>query len=253
MLNPFFQYVLLFGALAALDCSHRIPSEKVVPRPADRELRGDFEEAYRTARSGWTLVIDPQRRSGGPSIFSTVISGGKGEMGGFDFPLTVTATLMDDQVVEAGLRYYENMVGMDPAAAEDFRKTYWMQNELNKYLLIETLVQTAWAESYLDMSRWIIFIEDDRGNQYEPEKIFERPGSTQERGRESQMPGQKQQIPFDWRSHQKVVRLYFPRQDYQGNLTLYDGIEKLKIVFLLKEEPSSRGEGCWVFPVENGE
>ena len=90
---------------------------------------------------------------------------GRGSRGSQAFPLTVTATLMDDPIIESGLRYYEDSISMSTAEADSFRKKYSNLHEPDKFIIVEATLKTSLAENYLDMSRWTLFLEDDERNQ----------------------------------------------------------------------------------------
>lgn len=243
-------FAVLLGMVIPFGCSKSVLSEKVVSRHAGEEPAAGSAEEYSKVRSKWTIVLGPKGQAG-PPMFSTVLSGGQEAMPEADFPLTIEATLMDDQVIEAGLAYYKSMVGMTPEEGDDFRQAYWVRNEMDQSFLIEASLQTTWAENYLDLSRWIIFVEGDEGNQYEPVRIVEQAVSSHQMEETMPVPHHRRQIPLDWTQHRKDLFLYFPRQNHYGRPVLHKGIKKLKLVFLLEKEDWTRAEGSWIFQVED--
>ena len=149
--------------------------------------------------------------------------GGRGRSSG-QFPLNVEATLMRDEVIEAGLEYYSEFIGMSPSEKESFAQSYRERHNLNEYILIEIQLRTTWAENYLDLNRWTIFIEDDQGNQNEPSEIAEE---------ETPAVGDDFSHPFPSKRYRKTLFLYFKKYDIYGQQTLPKDIEFLKIIFLL--------------------
>jgi hypothetical protein len=236
-------FLFLIGLFLYLNCSKQTLSRNEVASPEIESPKGS-EETYLKARSKWTIELNSSGGGAGSSFILPLLSGARH---GSDFPLIVTATLMNDQVIEAGLAYYENAVGMTPEQVDSFRQTYRRQNEVDQYFLVEVSLQTKMAENYLNLNRWTIFIEDDAGNQNAPAKIVEMPGSSQIMEGMMEDPVQKRSIPFDLTRHRKTVFLYFPRKDYYGNPVLHKNLKALKLVFLLEKGGSGRGEGNWIF------
>jgi hypothetical protein len=238
------QSAILLGLFILVSCSRETLSGNTILPHNSAEPSMGSEEAYLKARSKWTIILNSVGREAGPSFILPLSQGG---MHGFDFPLTVTATMMHDQVIESGFSYYENAIRMTPEQAASFRQAYRSQNEVDRYLLIEASLQTRMAENYLDLDRWSIFIEDDAGNRNVPEKIVEQPGSSQVMEGMMEDPIQKRPMPFDWTHHRKTVLFYFSRKDYYGKSLLHENLKELKLVFLLEKGGSGRGEGIWIF------
>ncbi len=173
--------------------------------------------------------------------------------GGFSsFPLIITATLMDPKVIEAGIQYYGDLLAMTNQEIDQFRQTYYQIHDIENMIFIWLDVKTSFSDSYLDLDRWAIFIEDDQGNQYEPKTIVEMPVSEmsqrfnydQEEFEEEQTSRMRS---FKWTIHGKHVSLYLPRADFYGNPVLKTGTGYLKLVFLQYGKEDSRSEGFWWF------
>jgi hypothetical protein len=205
------------------------------------------DEFYQQIRSRWTIRLGPGSEHAGKTSGPP---GGREEGGGGLFPLTIRATLMVDEVIDAGLLYYKQIAEMSVQEADTFGRNYREGNQLDRYLLVESFLQTSSAENYLDLRRYTIYIEDDQHNKVEPAKIVERsivnssqPGFTYEPGRRQELTGFT-----GWMQHQKTVLLYFPKRDIYEKPILAANIKELKIVFILDERGSGRVEGKWVFP-----
>lgn len=232
--------MLLFH-LVVSQCSKYAVSNKVVVPSAPLQTSGSTEEAFQEVKSKWTVFLGSVRGGGATRTM------GQGSARGGPFPIMVRATLMDDQVLEAGIRYYGDMASMAFEETGNFKQRYRDRHELDKFILIEAQLETSAAENYLDLSRYTIFLQDDRGNQLDPVRIVEKPLSTTHF--EGTMNEASSRRPFfiDMTNHMKNAFLYFPRYDYYGNPTIHEDLEYLKLVFLLDVGGSARGEGIWIF------
>jgi hypothetical protein len=177
----------------------------------------------------------------------TIIGGG--DRGGKEsqFPLQIAATLMDSLLIEAGLQHYANLAKMTPEEKATFRNAYFQRYDVENHLLIWCELQTTWIELYLDPNRWIIFIQDDAGNQYEPLRILEGDSSFSRRVTDRFPEFQPEQKNLRWKVHQKNLMLCFPRKDFLKKPILSEGVRFLKLVFQLSEDEKIRAEGIWAF------
>ena len=172
---------------------------------------------------------------------------GRGSRGSQAFPLTVTATLMDDPIIESGLRYYEDSISMSTAEADSFRKKYSNLHEPDKFIIVEATLKTSLAENYLDMSRWTIFLEDDERNQNIPAKIADKPVSTRRFEGLMDEPRLKRSMYVDFSQHKKNIVLYFPKNDYYGKPIIHENLKYLKLVFMTDVGGQAQAEGTWHF------
>ncbi len=210
------------------------------------------EEPYGLLREKWTVVLGSRRSAGrGGGLVLPLSQRGRGSGDRQStFPITVHATLMDARVVAAGLRYYADLLDMSPDEAEAFRLRYYENHNLEEHILIEAMLQTDLAESYLNIERWIIFVEDNCGNQYESVRIVELEMNPRPEEIGRARPGDygpEAALFFHRDVRQKSILLYFPRLDSSGNPIIHEGTKHLRIAFLLKESPFSRAEGTWRF------
>ena len=225
----------------AIGCSRYVVKCRVVIPSAPLNLSDESEAAFRQVKSKYTILLESK--------------GGRLSMlpGGPDpvrsrFPLMITATLMDSSVIRAGWRFYEDIAGMSSEEAESFRQSYRNRHKTEEYILVETRIRTTAAENYLDLSRYTIYLEDDRGNQVMPAEIEEMPvATTHMEGTVGDPSDRRRSFYMNVTNRMKNVFLYFPRNDYYGNPTIYDGIEYLRIVFLLDVGGAAKTEGTWVF------
>jgi len=235
--------------LLLLDSCATVPSsQKYVGPVSDSKTSAQIEESFPNLWEKWTVRLGAAVRGGGPMRFINPLTMTGGPGGGIsEFPLHITATLMDTFLIEAGLRHYATLVGMTPDEKTAFRTAYFQRYDVENHLLIWCELQTSWTELYLDLERWIIFIEDDAGNQYEPVQILEEPKPITQMVTDS-LPGfQPEQRSTRWKIHQKTLMLCFPKRDFMENLILSERVRFLKLVFQMSEDETTRAEGIWAF------
>jgi hypothetical protein len=167
-------------------------------------------------------------------------------MGG-GFPVKISATIMDEEVIEAGFSYYEHVIGMTQQESDGFRQRYRNLHQLDQYYLMELSLRTTLTEDYLDFSRWTIFVEDDQGRKYEPDKITEQPLSSNQNTIMMTKQSMAEPIPIQMSLHEKIVFFYFPQKDFYGKPTFDKDIKKLTLVFILEKGGAGRAQGSWIF------
>lgn len=235
--------------LVVSGCSRHSVLDRVVIPSVPLKPSEDAEAWFQEVKSKWTIVIGSRGMNAGPGMRPS-FPGSQGSPKDRSFPMTVTATLMDSQVIEAGFRYYQHITQMSHEEAEHFRQRYWDRHELDEHILIEANLRTTAAENYLDFSRWTIFLEDDQGNQHLPEKIKEMPVATNRFEGMVNNPSLKRPLYMNFSDHTKNAFLYFPRYDYYGNPTFPENIKHIRLVFILDVGGHARAEGSWIFRSE---
>ncbi len=245
------RWAAVFGSLAALlllllSCATAPPSRKYVSPVLDSQ--GRTEESFRALWEKRTVNLGAAPGGAGPMRFLNPLRMTGGPAGGMgEFPLHVTATLMDSLLIEAGLQYHADLVKMTPEERTDFRKAYIQRYGVEDHLLIWCELQTSWAELFLDLDRWIIFIEDDAGNRYEPVRVVEQSQSSREMGMDMLPRFQPERRRPSWEIHHKTVMLCFPKRDFYGAPVLSKEVEFLKLVFQQSDDGRTRAEGIWAF------
>lgn len=239
------KYIIICSAIIclvlAINCSKSVVNSRVIIPSAPFNLPDESEAAFREVKSKYTVILESK--------------GGRLSMlpGGPDpvrsrFPLIITATLMDSSVIRAGWRFYQDIAGMSSEEAKSFRQSYRSRHKTEEYILVEACIRTTAAENYFDFSRYTIYLEDDRGNKVMPAEIEEMPvATTHMEGTVGNPSDRRRSFYMNVTNRMKNVFMYFPRNDYYGNPTIYDGIEYLKLVFLLDVGGTARAEGTWVF------
>jgi len=241
-------YSLVIFVLLLTSCATAPSYRKYVGSVFDSKSSAQTEESFPNLWEKWTVYLGVATQGGRPWQLSNpfAMGGGRGGPGG-EFPLQITATLMDSSLIEASLQHYATLVKMTPEEQTAYRSDYFQRYDVEDHLLIWCELRTTWAELHLDPNRWIIFIEDDEVNQYEPMRVLEESQSSREMGIE-RLPGfQPEQRRPRWKIHRKTLMFCFPKQNLLKNPILSERVRFLKLVFQLSEDETTRAEGVWVF------
>jgi len=206
---------------------------------------------YNVLKEQRTIILGPPPGQG-PVRFSG--GGGPGLRG---FPVVVTATLIDSAFIEAEHRYTAPPDSLSGAAGQARLQTFFTQQQVNDILTIRLVLSTTLHESYIDMDRWVAYIEDQDGRPYEPTEIVEirtlvsdRPEQSMNMmaGRQSGARGGFRGRPGGDNLFIRKARRYdlrFPSIDVYGNYLLRPGTESLELVFFDKNDPQYRTQGKW--------
>jgi len=242
-------YSLAVLLLLLASCATVPSSRKYVGTPSDSKGSVRPEEPFLSLWEKWTVQIGAVRGGAPLQLINPFTIIGGGDRGGKDsqFPLQIAATLMDSLLIEAGLQYYSTLINMSPDEQAKFRNAYFQRYDVENHLLIWCELYTSWAELYLDPNRWIIFIQDDAGNQYEPLRILEGAPSFSRRVTDKFPEFQPEQKDLRWKVHQKNLMLCFPKRDFLKKPILSERVRFLKLVFQLSEDEKTRAEGIWAF------
>lgn len=244
----FCSLVLFLSLLGS--CATAPSSLKYVGSVFDSKTSAQTDQTFPALWEKWTVQFGITTRGGKPGGLSNLFTmgGGMGERGGpNEFPLHISATLMDSSLIEAGLQHYANLLTMAPEEQAEFRNAYYRRYDVENHILIWCELRTTWTELFLDLNRWIIFIEDDAGNRYEPVQVLEQSQPIRPMARDS-LPGfQREQKRWGWEVHQKSLMFCFPKRDFYKNPILSEGSQFLKLIFQLNEDDKTRAEGIWVF------
>jgi hypothetical protein len=238
-------FLLLLGS-----CATAPSSLKYVGSVFDSKTSAQTDQTFPALWEKWTVQFGMTARGGKPLGLSNpfTMGGGMGERGGpSEFPLHIAATLMDSLLIEAGLEHYATLLTMAPEERTEFRNAYYRRYDVENHLLVWCELRTTWTELFLDLNRWLIFIEDDAGNRYEPVQILEESQPIRPMVRDS-LPGfQREQKRWGWEVHQKSLMLCFPKRDFYKNPILSEKVQFLKLVFQTSEDEKTRAEGIWAF------
>jgi hypothetical protein len=232
--------------LLVFSCAGLPTSTKYVGPVFDSKSAGQNPASFESLWERWTIHLGGMS-GGGPRSSGSFLSLSGGGGGGGEFPIQITATLMDSSLIEAGLQHYADLLEMTPQEKETYRADYFQRYDAENHLLIWAELSTSWTELYLDLKRWIIFIEDDAGNQHELEKAIEEPDSSPPETTDAFL-GLSPQTEFRRRVfHQKHLMLCFAKQDFTGKPVLSADVRSMKLVFQQDDDPRIKAEGLWVF------
>ena len=238
---------IIFFLLILTSCSKQMISNKVLVPNTASEFSYNPMESFQEIKSKYTVFLRSEFSGGRPGMMLPMGGRGGGGSRGDMFPLIVKATLMHNQLIEAGLQYYGEIAMMSSEEMEDFKQNYRSVNELDNYILIEADVSTNLHKDYLDLSRYTIFIEDDQENQIVAAKIEEARHTITNRDKLFDESDSRRSFSMEFESHFKKIILYFPKVDYYGKPVMHETLEYLKLVFLLDEGGLARAEGSWLF------
>ncbi len=239
---------LTLSLLLLTSCATAPSYRKYVDPVFDSKSSAQIEESFPDLWEKWTLYLGVATQGGRPWQLSNPFAMGGGRSGpSGEFPLQITATLMDSSLIEAGLQHYATLVKMTPEEQTAYRSGYFQRYDVENHLLIWCELSTIWAELHLDLDRWIIFIEDDAMNRYEPVRVLEESQSSREMVMD-RLPGfQPKQRRPRWEVHQKTLMLCFPKRDFLKNPVLSPNTKFLKLIFQLSDDEKTRAEGIWAF------
>ncbi len=179
------------------------------------------------------------------------LSGGPGPgMGsGGPFPLIMRATLMDSVLIEQGIHTFAQLADLSPEEVRAYRERYRQEHDLDKYIFIWTEIYTRYHESYLNLERWIFFVEDASGQQFEPARMVEVENRQSDRLVRDEVPYEPGNMrasalrrePFQG----KIVEFYFPKTSYYGKKILSQKNHTLIFGVVNREDLDERAEGSW--------
>lgn len=197
--------------------------------------------SYIDAISKNTIVFGAGvRMTGGDAFFK-----GIGRQGGPpplqpSFPLQISATIIDDEVISESGDYYSKLGGLTESERDTFLANYRDHYKLDEYDLIWIYMRTTFAENYVDPEKWVIFVQDEDENQFEPKKVSEE---------KTLIKNGHYPVKERWRRAQiKEVQfaLLLPKKKFDGKSWIPPS-GKLKIVFMNINKQSERTEGTWIF------
>ena len=159
------------------------------------------------------------------------------------FPLLISATIMTDEVLQSAGKFYQNTLGMSKLESDSLLIKYDTKYDLKNNNLIWIYMRTTFAKEYLSPERWVIFVEDEDENQYEPIKVPLAETLLPEKEpsvRQNYLKTQTKKVQFG---------LLLPKYKFDGSPWVPEK-GKLKIVFMNPNKGIERAGGSWVFSKE---
>ena len=242
-------HLLTFLLLILTSCTTAPSSKTYVGPISDGASTDHRSDSFQVLWEKWTVNFGASEGRGTLGFTSTPFSGGggRGPGGSSEFPVYIAATLMDSLLIEAGLDYFAKRAEMSPEEETAFRSRYFDRYDPKNHLLIWCELRTRFAENYLNLDRWIIYIEDDARNRFEPVHTIHEPPSYRRTVMEKTLAFQTERERWAREFHHKRVMLCFLRCDYYGNLVRSKGVQYLKLIFHLIDDTNAKAEGKWVF------
>jgi hypothetical protein len=196
-----------------------------------------FSNSFETAWRKNTIFLGPGS-SRAPAAFM-MPGGGRGDAA---FPLTVQATIMDSALVDAGIREFAGIAGIDANGLDTYRETYLKRHSLDGCVLVYVDMQTFLAEDYLETERWVLFVEDEHRNQVEPIRIVQHPVLRQA-PRLGSAYGVGSRVGF--KPVKRILELFFPLKRLPQMKNTIGEFRSLKFVVLDINNSQVRAEGTW--------
>ena len=181
--------------------------------------------------------------TGGDSFFTGIGKAGRSTSLYPGFPLKISATIITEEIIKNAGEYYAKLLDLNETETDSFMNAYREMYDVENNNLIWIYMKTNFAESYLSPDRWVIFVEDEDQNQYEPLKI------SQSQPLIPDLDNERRDIWRRTRVKETHFALKFPKKKFDG----HDWIPlsgKLKLVFMNPDKNIERADGTWIFEQE---
>ena len=228
------------------------PVVRVLPTINEKDIPAKLPDLSEL-QDKWTVTFGMSRgRSGGFSF----TGGGESSAAGMGFPLKIKATLLDPLLVIAQKRQDDKVREFPSDAAISY-----FDSIKKDVLEIQVSITTSYHESYLDLKNWIVYLENDKIEQFEPWKIEKREKPFIEQSRTFRLPYSQRRIQtptitdapdmepsriFGDMSKSAYYSIFF-RNKIQGKPFIRRDTEFLKLIFLKEIGTAERSEGRWIF------
>ena len=177
---------------------------------------------------------------GGDSFFTGIGKSGKSLAFYPGFPLTISATIITEGIIRNAGEYYTKLLDMNQVETDSFMNAYREMYDLESNNLIWIYMKTNLAESYLNPDRWVIFVEDEDQNQFEPLKVSQD---------QPLLPDFNNERRDNWRrtrAKESQFALIFPKKRFDDRPWIPNK-GKLKLVFMNPDKNIERADGTWIF------
>ncbi len=193
-----------------------------------------------TSISEHTIVFGTGVRvtEGGDSFFTGIGKPGMSSSLYPGFPLKISATIVTEDIVNNAGDYFSKLLDLNDAETDSFMNAYRKTYDVENNNLIWIYMKTNLAESYLSPERWVIFVEDEEQNQFEPFKLQQI---------HPMIEDTKDDRKNNWRSlriKETQFALQFPKEKFDGHPWIPEK-GKLKLVFMNPDKNIERADGTW--------
>lgn len=214
--------------------------------------RGMFSElqvkpiARLTPLNGVAALSDTARYNALKEQRTLVIGPGGFGTGTQQFPVVVTATLVDSILTEAEIRYTAPPDSLDGDAGKARRLSLLSRRHTRDGFSIRIVLSTFLHESYASMDRWVVFIEDQDGNPYEPTEVVE--------DMVTDNPDPSRRVPMGFLGERDTplsrkaqqYDLRFPYNDALGNPVWGSQTRSIQLILFDKNDSQNRTQGEWL-------
>lgn len=182
-------------------------------------------------------------------------------------PLLIAATLLVPELGKAEFDLLKTHYSPDSVHVTTWPE-YVLDNKLDHMIQVRLKLNTPYDENFLNLDRWIIYLEDNEGIGYEPIDVSPRAYYPLEAvrlsvpGREievtdvfgqyfSPIPGTKERFYLEaparmiYVGNEKLLQLYFPGHDFQGKPIVDEKTKSLKLIVQSQETDFGRAELIW--------
>jgi hypothetical protein len=176
---------------------------------------------------------------------SSGVMGGHG--GGGFFPLIAKATFIDSSLIKCGLNDFETLLEMSENEKQEYAKIYKETYKIGSYHFFWLELQTQYTEEILDLNRWNFYLEDDKGNKYDPQEIVEY-------SFEVNNPFQKSTLISrdivenkfqNLKISSKTILLYFPKVNINGENIVDNSCKNISLVVFSWDNKNVKNKGTW--------
>jgi len=230
------------------------PVVKVSPTIKKEDIPAEFPYLSELLDK-WTVTFGTKTgRSGAGGFFARGV--GESSPEGTGFPLKIRATIIDPLINIAQKKETNKIHEFTPDSAISYF------NNIKKDILeIQVSMTTSYHESYLDLKNWIVYLENDKIEQFEPWKIQKREKPFIEHSRTFKTPIYQRKIKspnITDTSDMKLSRIfgrssksaYYSisfKNKVQGKPLVAEDTKFLKLIFLKAVGTAERAEGKWIF------
>lgn len=219
-------------------------------------VRAYVQQIRATTNQSLATASDIQIESMSPTIQRLIVQS----------PILVAATLTVPELLyeefELLYAHYPNTFESKASAWDDFRNSHRMDDQI----LVRLKMSTPLGAYHLRTDRYIIYLEDSDGVGYEPtieeashHKLevlhIDLPGRTEQItdvfGNYTGVPGYTATRYLDfpttlaYTGQEKLLKLYFPGTDFQGNPLIREGVKHVKLIVQPEDESFPRLELRW--------
>lgn len=162
-------------------------------------------------------------------------------------PISVQALFAGETVVKAGVEYVSTFLKLSGAEREQIFQDFSTQWQTEFYFPVLVTLRTNLHKSYLDLSRWTIFLEDEDRNQYEAIKVVDVTDTGAHATNKDDGDDKKIRRPI-FSSRMKKLVMLFPRLGRDGEPIWQQTNRKITFVVLSNEHFEHRLEAEWRVP-----